>query len=254
MLAPNTSSTTIFVAGRFGDFQHRQRDAQLARASGARWTSRRARRSITITVTASATAALNITGAGDRAGGDCAEHELDHAHHLGRRKQRRRPWRRERRATSDPITYTLNNTVDQIVTIYTTARNVEYYTQLTDETLWSNFCGAGSVAERERSRDIRPAATRVDREDHRAFTVDAVHLLRGARRSTPVAVWENDALLKSVDFVGAVETNAGSWYYDGTYLYLHASDGSNVATNGKTYTYVTASSPSYTTWDNGKTG
>ena len=52
----------------------------------------------------------------------------------------------------------------------------------------------------------------------------------------------------------SVDQTAGSWYYDGTYLYMHASDGSNVSTNGKTYTYVTASSPSYTTWDNGSPG
>ena len=64
--------------------------------------------------------------------------------------------------------------------------------------------------------------------------------------STPVAAWENGSLLKSEASAGAVETNAGSWYYDGTYLYLHASDGSNVSTNGKTYSYVTSSSPSYT--------
>jgi hypothetical protein len=49
-----------------------------------------------------------------------------------------------------------------------------------------------------------------------------------------------------------VESTAGSWWYDGTYLYVHASDNSNVSSNGKTYTYVTASSPSYTTWDNAK--
>ena len=73
-----------------------------------------------------------------------------------------------------------------------------------------------------------------------------------ALAATPVAAWENDSLLKSVASIGAVETNAGSWYYDGTNLYLHASDGSNVATNGKAYTYFTASSPSYTMWDNGK--
>src|ERR1019366_4767682 len=49
-----------------------------------------------------------------------------------------------------------------------------------------------------------------------------------------------------------VEGKAKSWYYDGTYLYLHASDGSGVSSNGKAYSYVTSSSPTYTTWDNAK--
>jgi hypothetical protein len=75
---------------------------------------------------------------------------------------------------------------------------------------------------------------------------------RNALGSAPTAVWENGALLSSRSSQSTVESVAGSWWYDGTYLYVHASDGSNVSSNGKTYTYVTASSPSYTTWDNGK--
>ncbi len=67
-----------------------------------------------------------------------------------------------------------------------------------------------------------------------------------------MAVWENDALLKLANNPLGVDQTAGSWFYDGTYLYIHASDGSNVATNGKLYDYVTASSPTFTMWDNAK--
>ena len=45
-----------------------------------------------------------------------------------------------------------------------------------------------------------------------------------------MAVWENDTLLKLANNPLGVDQNAGSWFYDGTNLYLHASDGSNVAT------------------------
>jgi hypothetical protein len=70
--------------------------------------------------------------------------------------------------------------------------------------------------------------------------------------SAPVAVWENDTLLKLANNPLGVDQTAGSWFYDGTNLYLHASDGSNVSTNGKLYDYVTSSSPTYNFWDNGK--
>jgi hypothetical protein len=43
-------------------------------------------------------------------------------------------------ATSDQISYTLDNTLDQMLTVYTTARNVEYHSN-NHETLWSNFAG-----------------------------------------------------------------------------------------------------------------
>ena len=76
---------------------------------------------------------------------------------------------------------------------------------------------------------------------------------REALGATPVAVWENDNLVGLSNNPLGVDQTANSWYYDGTYLYIHASDGSNPATNGKTYSYVTASSPGYTAWDNGQT-
>src|SRR4029077_10469060 len=83
-------------------------------------------------------------------------------------------------------------------------------------------------------------------------TIQTAFTYRNALGTAPVAVWENGALLASRNSQSAVEATAGSWFYDGTYLYLHASDGSNVATNGKTYSYVTSSSPSFTAWDNAK--
>ena len=152
--------------------------------------------------------------------------------------------------TSDTITYSLDHTVDQMVTIYTTARNVEYYSN-NNETLWSNFCRAGPVAERDRQRLF----LRRQQRDRSIVAIEhhARYTYRNTLASTPVAAWENGVLLSSQSSPGGVEGKAGSWYYDGTYLYLHASDGSNVSSNGKTYTYVTASSPSFTAWDNGKT-
>jgi len=150
--------------------------------------------------------------------------------------------------SSDTITYSLDHTIDQIVTIYTTARNVEYYSN-SNETLWSNFSGpddsqAATVS--GYSSGGNSVIGKISSVQTTQFTY------RNTLGSAPTAVWENGALLSSRSSQGAVESTAGSWWYDGTYLYIHASDNSNVSSNGKTYTYVTASSPSYTTWDNGK--
>jgi hypothetical protein len=150
--------------------------------------------------------------------------------------------------TSDPIAYTLSTSVDQIVTIYTTARNVEYYTN-GGTTLWSNFSGPDQSQQTSVSGYTTGGNSVVG-------NISSVQVTQFTYRNTlataPVAVWENGALMKLETSSGTVEGNAGSWFYDGTYLYLHASDGSNVATDGKTYSYVTASSPSFTAWDNGK--
>jgi len=51
-----------------------------------------------------------------------------------------------------------------------------------------------------------------------------------------VAMWENGSLIRIEASALSVDQTPGSWYYDGTFLYIHASDGSNVSTNGKTYT------------------
>ena len=52
------------------------------------------------------------------------------------------------------------------------------------------------------------------------------------------AITENGAVLTAQSSIANVEANAGSWYWDGTYVYIHASGGSNPATNGKTYQAV----------------
>jgi hypothetical protein len=153
-------------------------------------------------------------------------------------------------ATSDVITYSLNNSVDQIVSIYTTARNVEYYGN-NNTTLWSD----ATASDQSQTANVTGDGFATGGNSvvgSIVGTIQTVVTYRSALGTAPVAVWENGALLLSKNSQSAVEAAAGSWWYDGTYLYLHASDGSNVATNGKTYTYVTASSPSYTAWDNGK--
>jgi hypothetical protein len=150
--------------------------------------------------------------------------------------------------TSDPIPYTLNNSVDQIVTIYTTARNVEYYNR-SNGTLWSNY----SAPDQSQSATVTDYASGGNSPIAVISSVEAAqYTYYAALGSTPVAVWENGSLMKLEASAGTVEGNAKSWYYDGTYLYLHASDGSGVSSNGKAYSYVTSSSPTYTTWDNAK--
>jgi hypothetical protein len=203
---------------------------------------------ITITVTASATAALNITGAGIGPS-TTAPNASSITRITWGGGNNGTTVAAGTSATSDPITYALSNSVDQIVTIYTTARNVEYYTRLTGDTLWSNF----SSPDQSQSASVSGYSTGGGSVISTITSITAgQYTYYSALGSAPVAAWENDSLLKSVASIGAVETNAGSWYYDGTSLYLHASDGSSVATNGKTYSYFTASSPSYTMWDNGK--
>jgi hypothetical protein len=202
---------------------------------------------IRITVTASATVDLSISGAGigpaatapnassiTRITWDGGSNSTTITHGTSK--------------SSDTITYSLDHTVDQMVTIYTTARNVEYYTN-NNETLWSNFSGpddSQTATVSGYSSGGNSVVGNISSMQTMQFTY------RNTLGSAPTAVWENGILLKNQSSQSAVEATAGSWWYDGTYLYIHASDGSNVSSNGKTYTYVNASSPSYTTWDNGK--
>jgi hypothetical protein len=202
---------------------------------------------ITITVKASPTAALDITGAGI---GPAAT-----APNAG--SITRITWGGGNNGTtvaagtsttSDQISYSLSNSADQMVTIYTAARNVEYFSNL-NETLWSNFAApdqSQSATVSGYSSGGNSVIASIASTQVTQFTY------RSALGTAPVAAWENGSLLKSEPSASAVESNAGSWFYDGTFLYLHASDGSNVSNNGKSYTYVTAASPSYTSWDNGK--
>lgn len=205
--------------------------------------------SVTITVKASATVALNITGA---AIGPVATAPNTSS-------MTRITWgggsngttvAAGTSATSDTIAYSLNNSVDQIVSIYTTARNVEYFGN-NNTTLWSD----STASDQSQTANVTGdgfASGGNSVVGSIAGTIQTTYTYRNTLGTAPVAVWENGSLLFSKSSQSAVEAATGSWWYDGTYLYLHASDGSNVATNGKTYSYVTSSSPSYTAWDNGK--
>jgi hypothetical protein len=199
---------------------------------------------ITITVTASATADLNITGAG--IGPAATAPNVSSITRITWAGSNGTSVTHGTSKTSDIISYNLDRTVDQIVTIYTAARNVEYFTN-NNETLWTGF----NAVDESQLVSVSGYSTGGNSvvgniSSHTAFTY------RNLLGSTPTAAWENGTLLSSRNSQSAVESTAGSWYYDGTYLYLHASDNSNVSSNGKTYTYVTASSPTYTAWDNGK--
>ncbi len=185
---------------------------------------------IKITVTASATGDLNITGAGigpaatapnassiTRITWDGGSNSTTVTHGTSK--------------TSDTITYSLDHTVDQIVTIYTTARNVEYYSN-NNETLWSNFSGP----DQSQSATVSGYSTGGNSVIGSISSIQTTQFTyRNTLGSTPTAVWENGTLLSSKGSQSAVESAAGSWYYDGTYLYIHASDNSNISSNGKTY-------------------
>jgi len=151
--------------------------------------------------------------------------------------------------TSDSIFYNLDNTVPQIVTLYSTSRNVAYYSG-NGESLYELF-GGGDQSQSATVSGYSFSGGNVILASIVATNVTA-YTYYAALASTPVAVWENDALLKLAKNALGVDQTAGSWFYDGTYLYIHASDGSNVATNGKFYDYVASSSPTYNFWDNGK--
>lgn len=202
---------------------------------------------ISISVTASPTLALNITGTGI---GPAAT--LPNAGAITRIT-----WNggmngttipAGQTVTSDAVSYSLDNTVAQLVTLYSTSRNVAYYAG-NGESLYELF-GGGDQSQTATVSGYSFSGGNVIlasivATNITAFTYDA------ALASTPLAVWENDTLLKLANNPLGVDQTAGSWFYDGTNLYIHASDGSNVATNGKLYDYVTAASPGHIAWDNG---
>ena len=200
---------------------------------------------ITISVTAAPTAALNITGAGIGPATTAPNTSAI----------TRITWGGGNNGatvaagttvTSDQISYNLDNTVDQMVTIYTTARNVEYYTN-NHETLWSNFSGP----DQSQSTTVSGYSTGGNIVIKNIVCINTTQFTyRNTLGTAPVAMWENGSLIRIEASALSVDQTPGSWYYDGTYLYIRASDSSNVATNGKTYTYVTSSSPTFTTWDN----
>ncbi len=202
---------------------------------------------ITISVTASPTVALNITGAGIGPATTAPNTSAI----------TRITWGGGNNGTtvaagttvtSDQIAYSLNNSTDQIVTIYTTARNVEYYTN-NHETLWSNY----SAPDQSQSTTVTSYATGGNTVIKNIVAINTTqYTYRNALAVAPMAIWENGNLMWLTQNSLGVDQTANSWYYDGTYLYLHSSDGSNPATNGKQYSYVMASSPTYTAWDNAK--
>jgi hypothetical protein len=203
---------------------------------------------ITISVTASPTLALNITGTGIGPAGT-----LPNASSITRIT-----WGGGNNGTtvaagttvtSDPIFYNLDNTVPQLVTLYSTSRNVAYYSG-NGESLYELF-GGGDQSQSATVSGYSFSGGNVILASIVATNITA-HTYYAALGSAPVAVWENDTLLKLANNALGVDQTAGSWFYDGTYLYLHASDSSNAATNGKLYDYVNASSPTYNIWDNGK--
>jgi hypothetical protein len=200
---------------------------------------------ITISVTASPTAALDITGAGIGPATTAPNTSaITRVTWGGGNNGTTVPAGTS--VTSDQISYSLDNTVDQMVTIYTTARNVEYYAN-NHEALWSNFSGP----DQSQSATVSGYSTGGNVVIKNIICINTTQFTyRNTLGSTPVAMWENGALIRLVDSPLSVDQTPGSWFYDGTFLYLHASDSSNVATNGKTYTYVTSSSPTFTAWDN----
>ena len=203
---------------------------------------------ISISVTASPTLALNITGSGI---GPATT--LPNASAITRIT-----WNggmngttvpAGQTVTSDAVSYTLDNTVPQVVTLYSTSRNIAFYAG-NGESLYELFSGP------DQSQSATVSGYSFSGGNVILASIVATNITAftyyAALASAPVAVWENDTLLKLVNNPLGVDQTAGSWYYDGTFLYLHASDGSNVATNGKVYDYVTAASPGHTAWDNGQ--
>jgi hypothetical protein len=246
VLAPNTL-TTIFQRPSLGTSATDSATINFRQGIPVKEISNAAAE-ITISVTASPTLALNITGAGI---GPAAT--LPNASSITRIT-----WGGGNNGTtvpagttvtSDPIFYTLDNTVAQVVTLYSTSRNIAFYSG-NGESLYELFA-ASDQSQNATVTGYSFAGGSVILASIVATNI-TTHAYDGVLASTPVAVWENDTLLKLSNNPLGVDQTAGSWFYDGTNLYLHASDGSNVSTNGKLYDYVTSSSPTYNFWDNGK--
>ena len=148
---------------------------------------------------------------------------------------------------SDYISYALNNGVAQLLTMYAPTPNVAFYAN-NGEALWERFSGGNQ------SQALNPSGfayagglltvASIINQNITAATY------RGALGVTPTAMWEDGALLKLSNNPLGVDQAAGSWFYDGTYVYIHAFDSSVVGQNGHKYDYVTASSPSFIAWDN----
>ena len=202
---------------------------------------------ITISVTASPTVALNVTGAGIGPA-NTAPNASSITRITWGGGSNGTTVAAGTTVTSDQISYTLNNAIDQMVTIYTAARNVEYYTN-NHETLWSNF----AAPDQSQSASVTGYSTGGNVVIKNIVAINTTQFTyRNTLGVTPVAMWENGNLMTLAVNPLGVDQTANSWYYDGAFLYLHASDNSNPSSNGKKYSYVISSSPTFTTWDNAK--
>jgi hypothetical protein len=246
VLAPNTM-TTIFHRPSLGTFSSDSATVNFRQGIPASEISNSATQ-ISISVTASPSLALNVTGAGIG-----PEGTLPNASSITRIT-----WGGGNNGitvpagttvTSDTISYTLDNTLPQLVTLYSTSRNIAFYSS-NGESLYELF-GGGDQSQNATVTGYSFSGGSVIVASIVATNV-TTHAYYSALGSTPVAVWENDTLLKAANNALGVDQTAGSWFYDGTNLYLHSTDGSNVSTNGKLYDYVTSSNPTYNFWDNGK--
>jgi len=134
---------------------------------------------------------------------------------------------------SDEIAYALDNTVNQIISVYSTARNFRfgttgslYYNSITsDESQTADISSSPGFT----PYGIVGQITSVG--------VNYVYTYNGAQTTDPGWVWENGTPMIKQTSIASVDTTAGSWYWDSSEqkLYLHAYDGSDVSSNGKTY-------------------
>ena len=133
---------------------------------------------------------------------------------------------------SDAITYTLNNAVNQVITLYLAARH--YKGSGGTNTLYYN----STASDQSQTADVNSYSSAANNGFVRKiYSVGATYSYTyyAAQATDPGWVWEGGTPLKKVTTIATVESTAGSFYWDSTNLYLHASDGSNIASNGKTY-------------------
>ncbi len=162
--------------------------------------------SVSVTVKASPTAALNITGA--------AIGPVNTAPNTS--AMTRITWSGGSNgttvaagtsATSDVITYSLNNSLDQIVAMYTTARNVEYFGN-NGTTLWSD----ATVSDQSQATNVSGDGFATGGNSVVGSITGAIQTAFTYRNTlgvAPVAVWEDGSLLLSKSSQSAVEGAAG---------------------------------------------
>jgi hypothetical protein len=139
---------------------------------------------------------------------------------------------------SDTTTYSLDNTVSQIVSFYSTARNFKIKTAYTGNDLYSKAIASDesqstSVSGYTRTGDGKYAVLA------KIISVGASYedTYDGTQATDPGWVWEDTVPLDHKDSIAEVSGEEGSWWWNSTTtkLYIHASDGSIVSSSGKTY-------------------